>query len=491
MRPVGYEHLRQSLSLAALPPAKPAWLKPVTRIEPGETFLSIPRSVAPETTQPLAHLLFALKHEGVNLQILAQALPRVDPAALMNQLRQSPSGAYIRLACCLWERFTGQMLSDLPAIGGQTVPVFDPARYITGPERRDPRWRVAFNGLGSLRYCATVERTPWLDKAMASGVLERTREFIDSLGAGMTDRALRWAYLHETEDSFAIEREAPSEDKARRFIALLHQAHDSPALSEDHLVELQNAAVSGPHVKAVQFRREQNWLRGPARGAAGVTYVPPPPDLVPEMMDEWMAFANAAPTLIDPIVAAAIASFGFVFIHPFMDGNGRLSRFLFHQALCRSGRLSKGALLPVSVAMKRHEDDYLAVLQRYSRPVREFWGVRWIDEGQYDLQFRGDESLYRYWDATACVEFGYRMAEQALEVELRQETEFLARYDAVVRTVGERFDLRGSDLATLVLSALDNGGKVSNHRRKQFQNRVPDEVFDAVQEAAMRFAPPD
>jgi len=83
------------------------------------------------------------------------------------------------------------------------------------------------------------------------------------------------------------------------------------------------------------------------------------------------------------------------------------------------------------------------------------------------------------------------MAEQALEVELRQETEFLARYDAVVRTVGERFDLRGSDLATLVLSALDNGGKVSNHRRKQFQNRVPDEVFDAVQEAAMRFAPPD
>ncbi|NKI92537.1 hypothetical protein [Rhizobacter sp. SG703] len=77
MRPVGSEHLRQSLSLAALPPAKPAWLKPVTRIEPGETFLSIPRSVAPETTQPLAHLLFALKQEGVNLQILAQALPRV------------------------------------------------------------------------------------------------------------------------------------------------------------------------------------------------------------------------------------------------------------------------------------------------------------------------------------------------------------------------------------------------------------------------------
>jgi Fic family protein len=47
-----------------------------------------------------------------------------------------------------------------------------------------------------------------------------------------------------------------------------------------------------------------------------------------------------------------------------MDGNGRLSRFLFHHALCQSGKLEKGLLLPVSVAMKRNEEDYLA----YSGP---------------------------------------------------------------------------------------------------------------------------
>ena len=491
MSVLGYEFLRQQLALSAFPPERPAWLRPVTRVLPGETEIAVPRQVAPGTDDPLAHLLFALKHEGTHLQVLAQALPRIPGAALLHALRQSPNGSYIRIACSLWEQFTGERLTDLPEIGGPTADVFDAERYLTGPARRDARWRVAFNGLGSLRYCATVERTPFLRAAMASDILGRTQAFIAALGQGMMDRALAWAYLHETEDSFAIERETPSEDKARRFIALLHQAHDGRALSEDYLVELQNAVLDNPYDKAVQFRTEQNWLRGPARGAAGVSYLPPPPDLVPELMQGLMDFANAAPRAMDPIVAAAIASFGFVFIHPFMDGNGRLSRFLFHQALCRSGQLPKGTLLPVSVAMKRHEDDYLAVLQRYSRPVREFWGVRWIDEGQYDLQFRGDDALYRYWDATACVEFGYRMAEQALEVELRQETEFLARYDAIVRTVGERFDLRGSDLATLVLSALDNGGKVSNHRRKQFQNRVPDGVFDAVQEAAVRFAAPN
>ena len=115
--------------------------------------------------------------------------------------------------------------------------VFDSQRYITGPAVRDPRWRVSFNGLGSISYCATVRRTEYLRQAIQSDVPGRTREFITSLGKGVLDRTLAWAYLHETEDSFAIERETPSEDKARAFIAVLQQAHEGRPLSEEYLVE--------------------------------------------------------------------------------------------------------------------------------------------------------------------------------------------------------------------------------------------------------------
>lgn len=167
-----------------------------------------------------------------------------------------------------------------------------------------------------------------------------------------------------------------------------------------------------------------------------------------------------------------------------MDGNGRRSRFLFHHALCQSGRLEQGLLLPVSVAMKRHEADYLTTLQTYSRPARQCWGVRYIDEGQFDFTFRGADSIYRYWDATPCVEFGYRMAEEALEIELRQETEFLATYDRVVRAVNERYDVRGSDLATLVRCCLDNDNVLSNHRRKQYAHRVPGGAMDLIESEA-------
>lgn len=484
MTSVGYEFLRASLGLSAFQPSCPAVIRPVTRLQVVGNTLSVPRHVAPTNDQPLAHVLFALKHEGTNLQILAEALPRISAGEMLSELAKAPNGGYIRLACFLWEQFTNQEL-ELPApVGGNYHLVFDPERYVTGPPVRHAKWRVAFNGLGTMQYCATVQRTPAIDAAIRSNLLDRTKEFIESLGREMMDRALSWAYLHETDSSFAIEREAPTEDKSRQFIELLKQAHEPRELDEEYLVELQNVTITNPFDKAAAFRFEQNWLSGPGRGAMSVTYIPPPPALAAELMAELIRFASTAPRAIDPVVAASIVSFGFVFIHPFMDGNGRLSRFLFHHALCQSGRLERGLLLPVSVAMKRHEADYLSALQAYSRPARQCWGVRYIDEGQFDFAFHGADSIYRFWDATPCVEFGYRMAEEALEIELRQETEFLAAYDRVVRAVNDRFDVRGSDLATLVRCCLDNDNVLSKHRRKQYAARVPEAAMDLIESEA-------
>lgn len=74
------------------------------------------------------------------------------------------------------------------------------------------------------------------------------------------------------------------------------------------------------------------------------------------------------------------------------------------------------------------------------------------------------------------------MARRALEVELREETEFLDRYDQVIKAVNQRYDVRGSDLSKLVMMCLDNGGKLSKHRRKQFQYSVAEEVFGFIEE---------
>ena len=76
------------------------------------------------------------------------------------------------------------------------------------------------------------------------------------------------------------------------------------------------------------------------------------------------------------------------------------------------------------------------------------------------------------------------MAEEALEIELRQETTYLAAYDRVTRAVNERYDVRGSDLSALVRSCLENNNAVSNHRRKTYGARVPAGVFDFIESEA-------
>lgn len=484
MSRVGYAFLRAELALSVPPPRRVAEIRPVNRVEEIAGVLAIPARVAPATRLPLDHILFALKHEGTHLAILMSALRHVSADAMQAAVAATPSGQYVRVAGFLWEIANGQTLPGINTPATTPVcAVFDPERYVTtATGKRDARWRVNFNGLGSPRYCATVERTAAIAAGIGSEVLRRARQYAEGLDDVLRDRALAWAYLHETEQSYAIEREVPSQDRAKTFVALLHQAHERRPLSEDYLVALQQATVTNPYLRASAFRTDQNHLAGELRGAAGVTYVPPPPLACAELMHELMAFANNAPGEVDPIVAASVASFGFVFLHPFGDGNGRLSRFLFHHALCRSGELADGLILPVSVAMKKHERDYLAALQSFSKPMRELWDVRWIDEGLYEFNYQGDPDFtaYRYWDATPCVEFGFAMAEQALELELRQEAEFLMRFDAIVRRVNAEYDVAQSDLTHLVKCILDQGGRLSANRRDRFRHRVPDATLDAI-----------
>ncbi len=98
MPAVGYEHLRQYLRLGAFAPLRPALVKPMLRIDANDAFIAVPAAIAPAHDDLLGHVLFALKHEGTNLQILAEALPHLDSEQLVAALRATPSGKYLRIA---------------------------------------------------------------------------------------------------------------------------------------------------------------------------------------------------------------------------------------------------------------------------------------------------------------------------------------------------------------------------------------------------------
>ncbi|MBS0342610.1 MAG: Fic family protein [Proteobacteria bacterium] len=435
----------------------------------------------------MRHLFFALKHEGTNLQVAILALKKIPGEALASAFATSPASGYARLACYLWEHAHGKTLEVAAPARGAHHKVFDEARYLTGPTQRNQRWRVDFNGIGTPRYCVTVERTPAIEALLGENTLDRVAEFLARTDQALIDRTVNWAYLSETESSYEIERERPSDSKAQAFARLLARAQEKEPITEEYLVALQNLAVRNPLDQASGFRTTQNRLRNDLRGALGVTYLPPPPECLPDVMDGIMHLANgaAAGNALDPLVLASLVSFAFVFAHPFMDGNGRISRFLFHKVACTDPRLRNGLVLPVSMAMKRHEREYLQALQSFSKPARALWKVAQLGDNDFEQEFLGDADIYRYWDATRCVEFGLAMASEALRHDLHNELGFLQRYDAVYRAVNDAVDMNNADMVHLVRSIVENSGTLSKNRRRQLIARGhPAEIIDRAETAA-------
>ena len=107
------------------------------------------------------------------------------------------------------------------------------------------------------------------------------------------------------------------------------------------------------------MRSVQNWIGGSGYNPCSAEFVPPPPDAVPDLLDDLLDFCNddGLPTLAQ----AAIAHAQFETIHPFVDGNGRTGRTLIHLVLRRRG-IAEHFLPPVSLILATWADDYVAGL---------------------------------------------------------------------------------------------------------------------------------
>lgn len=469
---IGYDYLLSRIPLRMPPLHQPAQVRPVTRVEPMPDLLAVPRHVAPAADAPvLDHVLFALKHECTRLDILHEALKLVSAEELVRALTAQRLGAYLRRAAFIWEKANGQVL-PLPwdSTGGNYIDFFEPGRYYTGPQwERSRKYRVNFNGIGPYEFCPVVARNAELEQR-GQAVLERLRTWAsDPRNLGVLDRVMSWAYLSETRDSYAIENETPAPDKERASLQTMEQMRDQRPLSEEYLVDLQNLVITSAIKQEQAFRHEQNWLQRGGHGALAVRYLPPPPEQVSELMDGLMRLANAREGNVPPLMKAALVSFGFVFVHPFMDGNGRLSRLLAHHSLSFQGALptvnGNPAILPLSVAMKRNEADYLAALESFSKPARTLWDVTYIADNQFIFDFRSSPLAYAHWNGEAAADFVTRCAEQALEQSLVDETAFLQAYDRAYARIDREFDLPNRTINLLIQWIRQNNGRMPERRR--------------------------
>ena len=315
---------------------------------------------------------------------------------------------------------------------------------------------------------------------------QEAQALVESVDSSILTRAVNYLYSKETRSTFEIEGETASASRAERFVAALSTAAQFDATDKSALVELQGTIVE-PRYAARDWRDSQVFVGRTLSGyREHVDFICPRPQDVPELMEAWTAMTKRIlEGGVHAVVAAATVAFSFVFIHPFVDGNGRIHRFLLHQVLAKLGYSPRGAIFPVSASIVRNLPEYDSVLQSFSKSLFPYVDWHWTPNSELVVNNETADQ-YRYFDATRFAEYLFDRVEDTLREDLRDELNFVTIFErafAAVRQIVEMPDRRAS---LFVRHCMQNGGRLAARRRGRFSELSDDEV--GAMEAEVRVA---
>ena len=433
------------------------------------------------------HLIFALRHEDLDLLILKRAFDAMPAKALEELVAATPTGIPSRRAWFFYEWLTGKTL-DLPdAHNVAAVDALDLKAYFTAKPRLSRRHRVRDNLLGTGHFCPVIRRTKTLTGFVALGLAEKARETVGRTAGQLVARAASFLLLADSRASFEIEGERAPRNRLERWARAIMQAGRTRlTLNEiirphSILIEDTRFVRRGLRPDGV-FLGERDYDGDPLPAFIGAR----PSDL-PELMDGLLeANDRMGEAGLDAILQAAATAFGFVYVHPLQDGNGRLHRCLIHHVLAERKFTPPAMIFPVSSVMLERIDDYRTTLQAHSGPLMPF--IEWRPTPDRNVEVLNDTAdLYRYFDCTQAAEFLYACVQRTVEIDLPREIDYLRRHDEAMRRIMDTVEMPDRLAENLLMFIRQNGGTLPKRRRqKEFKALHDKEVWqleEVVQEA--------
>jgi hypothetical protein len=462
--PAGYAALIDAYRLAVpLPRTLSAIGERHRRIEDGGWRIYSPRYAPAASLE--GHLTFALKHEGLDLAVLKRLFLAAGPREIEALVRAKPTGSYARRIWFLYEWLTGKTL-DLPdATRGAYAAVVDPDQQFAAPGQTSSRHRVRNNLPGTPDFCPLVFRTERLRAFIALDLPARARAIVSAVPRDLLARTAAFLLLKDSRASYTIEGERAPQDRIQRWGRAIGEA-GRQTIDLDELLRLQRIVIGDARFVSLGLRREDGFVGEHDRD----TRMPLPdhidarPDDLPALVAGMIDFDRGASAHLDAVVAAAVLAFGFVYAHPFEDGNGRVHRYLIHHVLAARGFSPPGLVFPVSAAILEQIDDYRRVLEDYAQRLLPC--IDWKPTVQGNVRVRNDTGdFYRFFDATPHAEFLYDCVRGTVEQDLPRETAFLCAYDAFCAGVGAIVDMPAATLDFLFRFLRQNGGRLSGRAR--------------------------
>jgi len=420
---------------------------------------------------------FALRHEDIDLLILKRLFEAVPQDTVTAFVRSAPTGAPNRRAWFLYEFLTGRTLDIPDAAEASFTNLLDDRAYFTAAPRLSRRHKVRDNLLGTPAFCPVIRRTPALIEFGARAIGTKANEVIGRTGANAVARAASFLLLADSRASFEIEGEKPPRGRLERWGRAVLQAGKNP-LTLDEIVRLHTVLIEDTRFTLAGLRPDGVFLGerdhegDPLPEFIGAC----PQDLQPLMQGMIAANQRMRDGELDSVLQAAATAFGFVYIHPFQDGNGRLHRCLIHHVLAERKFTPPGMVFPVSPVMLNRIDIYHDTLRAHSGPLMNF--IEWRPTPERNVEVLNDTAdLYRYFDCTEAAEFLYACVARAIYKDLPQEIDFLRRNDEAMRRIMNMVEMPDRMAENLVRFIRLNEGKLGRKRREgEFEKLADDEV---------------
>ncbi|WP_443944301.1 Fic family protein [Pedobacter sp. AW1-32] len=481
---VGSEWLKEHLNLEGYGVTKRSFIGTQNKIEmaaDGTIDQQFGPKYAPGGNTVPNHLEFLLKYEDINFDFLSAVFARADRKELDKFISASPSGKYSRKLGFLYEWLTGKQLDLTTEPSGNYVNLLDEEQYVTGKQIKNSRWRINDNLLGGRKFCPIVRRTKAIEDVLDIDYRAEIEELKEEFSPEVFKRATQYLYRKETKSSYEIESEKPSPERIDRFISILYKAGTTPSaevLDVKSLTELQNAIVDQRYAQK-GFRNFQNFVgQTNYRMEEIYHYICPPPDMVKSMMEGLIELEEKT-TGGPAVVRAAIIAFGFVFIHPFEDGNGRIHRFLIHDMLTRDGVSEHGLIIPVSAHMVNNMRDYDAALENYSKPLMQRIKFKRDERGEIIITNPNEVNAYfRYPDLTQQCAYLATTIQATIKQDLSEELHFLERYDELKRELQNLIDMPDRRLNEVIIFLHQNKGVFPKRRKKNFEEITEEEFAE-------------
>ncbi len=438
---------------------------------------------APESTLG-GQLEFALKWEGVDLSVLAALFYVVPGTDIADVIRRKPTGGYARRIWYLYEWLTDSEL-DIDDPGKvRAIRVVNPVQqFALANGKSSSRHKVIDNLPGTRAFCPMVRRTQVLDQYRAMGLDHLAREIVDRTYPDVIARAAAFLLLDDSKASFRIEGERPSAQRAARWGQVIGEA-GSRSLSVAELEELQRIVIGDDRFLQLGLRREGGFV-----GSRDRTTRDPIPSHISaraedlnDLVEGIVSYGERVlPDGMDPVIAAAVIAFGFVYIHPFEDGNGRVHRWLIHHALAHAGYNPPGVVFPVSAVILRIINEYRSVLESFSRPLLSF--IEWKPTPGHNVEVLNETGdYYRYLDMTAHAEFLYRCVELTVRHDLPYEVRYLEAYDTFADRVQEIADMPAQTIELLHHFLHQGEGGLSKRAKSKEFAALTDEEANFVED---------